>query len=384
MPRRLTGAPLSGMVLNMIFFFIILAMLAGCDAGPALPAPMSPPVPARAATAPIEALGRALFFDTDLSSPRGQACATCHAPDHGFTDARGAAATSQGAIPGAFGGRNAPTAAYLGAVPPLRYVAEDQTYQGGLFWDGRAGSLAEQAQGPLLNPIEMNNADAAEVLQKLRAARYAADFRRVFGDTALDEPAQALALVGQAIAAYERGPEVQRFSSKYDLYLGGAVALTASEARGLRLFEDERKGNCAACHPSQPSDEARFPLFTDFTYDNLGLPRNPQNPIYGQPGGASFEDRGLGQTLGDPAHDGKFKVPTLRNIALTAPYGHNGYFADLRAVVQFYNTRDTQPGPPPEFPQTMNRKELGALGLTDDEVDDIVAFLRTLTDGYRP
>jgi cytochrome c peroxidase len=175
----------------------------------------------------------------------------------------------------------------------------------------------------------------------------------------------------------------------YALYLVHRANLSKQELRGLKLFEDPGKGNCAACHPSTPGSMAPQALFTDFSYDNIGIPKNPENPFYAlspdlNPDGANFLDHGLATTLGDPSQDGRFRVPTLRNVGITPPYGHNGYFKDLKSIVQFYNTRDTDPmWPLPEIPGTVNRDELGHLGLTDGEIDDIVAFLQTLTDGYQ-
>ncbi len=326
----------------------------------------------------LEKLGRLAFFDESLSEPPGEACATCHDPSAAFTDPRGGLPTSKGATPTHAGARNTPTAMYAALVPPLHYAGPADGFAGGLFLDGRVDSLEEQAHKPFLNPIEMGNADAAAVIAKVRAAPYAELFRRTFGDGALDDADAAFDELAQAIAAFERRPELSPFTSKYDAYLAGKTGLTAAEARGLALFNDDARGHCAACHPSQPGDDGAPPLFTDFTYDNLGIPTNPANPH------ADTVDHGLAVTVGDAAYDGMFRVPTLRNIALTAPYGHNGYFADLRAIVDFYNTRDTRPWPAPEVPATMNKEELGHLGLSDADVDDLVAFLYTLTDGWQP
>jgi len=131
------------------------------------------------------------------------------------------------------------------------------------------------------------------------------------------------------------------------------------------------------------------PLFTDFTYDNLGVPRNPELPFYTlekelNPDGHSWVDRGLGQTLDDPSQDGKFRVPTLRNVALTSPYMHNGYFKTLFQVVSFYNSRDVGHWSAPEIEKNVNREEMGNLGLSNKEMEDIVAFMETLTDGFKP
>lgn len=318
----------------------------------------------------LEKLGRLAFFDESLSDPPGEACATCHDPAAAFTDPRGGP-TSKGAAPGDVGTRNTPTAMYAAAVPPLAFKDPDDGFAGGLFLDGRVDSLEEQAHKPLLNPIEMGNADAAAVVAKVRVAPYADLFRRTFGPTSLDgDDDAAFDALAQAIAAFERRPEFAPASSKYDAYVAGKAELTAAEARGLDLFNDEKKGNCAACHPP--------PAFTDFTYDNLGIPKNPAAAA------AGAVDHGLMATLGDAAYDGMFRVPTLRNIARTAPYGHNGYFADLHSIVDFYNTRDTRPWPAPEVAATMNKDELGHLGLSDADVDDLVAFLYTLSDGWQP
>lgn len=188
-------------------------------------------------------------------------------------------------------------------------------------------------------------------------------------------------------AAYERTHELNPFSSKYDLFLQGKVKLTDQEQRGLALFEDEKKGRCVECHPNRPGPNREPPLFTDFTYDNLGVPKNAESPFYYlprslNPDGTKFVDLGLGGVVKKPEESGKFRVPTLRNVAVTAPYMHNGIFKRLRQVVAFYNTRDVGPWPAPEVPQNVNREELGNLGLTEQEVDDIVVFLHTLTDGY--
>ncbi len=163
----------------------------------------------------------------------------------------------------------------------------------------------------------------------------------------------------------------------------------ATIVRSLTLFESEKKGRCAECHPSQPGPEQELPLFTDFTYDNLGVPRNPANPYHYlpkllNPDGTQFVDLGLGGIVKKPEENGKFRVPTLRNVAVTAPYMQNGIFKTLRQVVVFYNTRDVGPWPEPEVPQNVNCEELGNLRLTEQEVDDIVTFLHTLTDGYEP
>jgi cytochrome c peroxidase len=336
----------------------------------------------------VARLGELIFNDTSLSSPAGQGCATCHAAELAFTDPDMDVPTSQGVLADRFGVRNSPMAAYAAFVPPLHVDPEEGLYVGGLFLDGRVDTLEQQAGKPFLNPLEMNNADQAEVVAKLRRAPYRRLFEQVYGRRSLEQVELAYDRMTRAIAAFERTLAFQPFSSKYDAYLAGEARLSRQERWGLSLFEDPAKGNCAACHPSVIDEQGGAPQFTDFTYDNIGIPKNPDNPFYTlppelNPEGAEFVDRGLGVTVGDAAEDGKFRVSSLRNVALTAPYGHNGYFADLRSVVQFYNTRDVAPWPAAEVPDTMNRDELGNLGLSAAEVDAIVAFLGTLTDGYR-
>jgi cytochrome c peroxidase len=334
-------------------------------------------------------LGKLLFFDKNLSTPAGQACVDCHSPESGFADSNISLPVSQGVHKDRYGNRNDLPAAYAGFSPDFHYDEEEGLYVGGQFWDGRASTLKEQAKGPFLNPLEMANADEEAVVQKIRVADYSALFKRVFGPDALQDVEKAYDFAAEAIAAYEMTREVNKFNSKYDLYLAGDVDLTEQEQRGLQLFEDEEKGNCAACHPSEAGPYSDHPLFTDFTYDNLGVPRNPENPFYYlpepfNPEGADFVDLGLGGVVNKREEWGKFKVPSLRNVAITGPYMHNGVFKTLRQVLVFYNTRDTGPWPAPEVPTNVNREELGDLGLSERDVDDVVAFLRTLTDDYKP
>lgn len=261
---------------------------------------------------------------------------------------------------------------------------------GGQFWDGRAANVEEQAKGPFLNPLEMNNPNKRAVIEDILDGQYADFFIEVFGHDAkyirhnIDE---AYDFVANAIGAFERTDMFAPFNSKYDYYLQGNDVLTEQELRGLALFEG--KAMCNACHPSEPGEGGEPPLFTDFTYDNLGAPKNPENPFYTltprfNPDGYDWVDYGLGGVLGLPEEMGKHKVMTLRNIAMTGPYLHNGVFSTLREVVEFYNARDVMNFPPPEVPMNVNTDELGDLGLTSDEIDDLVAFLETLTDGYFP
>jgi cytochrome c peroxidase len=344
---------------------------------------------------PKEQLGKELFFDTNLSTPLGQACAACHGPEVGYTgpDAaiNAAGAVYEGAVVGRFGNRKPPSAAYAGASPILH--VDGTTWVGGMFWDGRATGwilrdpLAEQAQGPFLNPLEQNNASAQVVIDKVLVSNYSGLFLQVCTD-----PSAYYECIGRAIAAYERSAEVSQFTSKYDYWLKGQAMLTGQEARGLALFSGKAK--CANCHVP--------PNFTDFTYDNLGVPRNPLNPFYSEPtynpDGFNWVDTGLGgflKTAGYPeivymAEWGKHKVPTLRNVDLrptrkfVKAYSHNGYFKSLEEIVHFYNTRDVLGAGwlPPEVGDNINTAEMGNLGLNHGEELAIVAFLETLSDGY--
>jgi cytochrome c peroxidase len=300
-------------------------------------------------------------------------------------------------VAGRFGVRNSPGIVYASFIPPLSASGDENGYGGGLFWDGRARTLQAQASGPLLNPLEMNNPDKATIQRKLQAASYASQFLDLYGTTALDDPDTALNNLTDAVAAFETTGIQGRFTSKYDAYLAGKATLTDSEQRGLALFEDKKTGpctagqppcGCAQCHLDKPQADGSPPLFTDFGYDNIGIPKNLDNPFYTlppdlNPSGANYLDNGLGAVIHNPRMFAHFKAPTLRNVAVTAPYGHNGYFADLKSIVHFYNTRDV-PGewPAPESTFNMNTTGLGNLQLTSQEEDDLVTFLGTLTDGY--
>lgn len=330
-----------------------------------------------------ELLGKKIFFDENLSEPAGQSCATCHTAEKGFADMH-SRITSEGAVKGRFSNRNSMSSAYTCYIPPLHYNEEDETYVGGLFWDGRVNSLEEQAALPFVNPMEMGNLNYEMVAEKVRKAEYYQQLVDIYGQPAsLDS---LFSYITDAIAVYERSAEMNPFTSKYDAWQAGKCELTAQEERGLELFKE--KGLCAECHILEPDNRAGKTLFTDHTYDNLGIPSNPDNPFFtvAEPYnlcGRDTMDMGLGSFLRDSAEFGKFRVPTLRNIALTAPYGHNGYFKTLEEIVHFYNVRDVEDYPAPEYAATVNTDELGNLGLTPEEEADIIAFMLTLTDGYQ-
>ena len=352
---------------------------------------------------PAAALGEQIFKDLNLSEPSGRACASCHDVSKAHASNN---TVEPGAVAGRFGFRNAPLLRYLKFAPDFGYG--DDGPLGGFFRDGRARNLTDQAQRPFVNHNEMNNADALAVIVKLSAAPYAAEFARVWGEKIFDDPLNAFNKVAASLAAYQReDPDFAPFSSKFDLWLAGKEKLTERELQGWALFNDLEKGNCAACHPSKGPDPKTPPLFTDHTYDHLGLPRNPSIAANADP---QYFDLGLcGPTrldISGAALCGAFKVPSLRNVALTAPYFHNGIFTSLRDAVKFYVTRDTQPelwypadaagvvrkfNDLPEKYQgnvnstevPYNRKPGDEPALNDAEIDLVVEFLSTLTDGFR-
>jgi cytochrome c peroxidase len=365
---------------------------------------------------PMEELGKYLFFDANLSANSTQSCATCHAPEVGFVGPDSAINAGRsvypGALPNHFGNRKPPTAAYGGDSPVMYFEAEEGLWIGGMFWDGRATGwtlgdpLAEQAKGPFLNPVEQALPNAQVLCARVSKAAYAPLFKQVWGNASLNcakDVEGVYEKIARSISAYEKSAEVNPFTSKFDYYLKGEATLTEQEAWGMELFNGE-KAMCSACHLSEPGDNGEPPLFTDFTYDNLGIPRNPANPFYTMPpwinpDGMAWTDWGLGGFLKSAGFSedvympelGKHKVPTLRNVDLrpypefVKAYGHNGYFKSLEEITHFYNTRDVDPmWPAPEVPETVNVDELGDLGLTAEEEAAIVAFMKTLSDGYIP
>ena len=367
----------------------------------------------------LQLLGKRLFEDTRLSEPAGQSCRSCHEPEHAFQRASGSktAPVVEGARAGQFGTRKVPTLMYktyspaFGVYRDVDDGKETLVAKGGQFWDGRAADLVEQPAGPLLDPHEMNNPSREAVVEKVKTAPYADLARAALGEDAFVESDAAFAKISNAIAAFEQTRRFAPFTSKFDDYLRGTTKFSAIEKRGYDLFVDKTKGNCIACHVGKI--ESRDPddwIFTDFTYDALGVPRNPSIPVNSDP--THFDlglcaRPGLAEKLPKeiPLRTlcGKFKVPTLRNVAVSAPYFHNGAIGALRDAVAIYATRDTAPWRwypllptgeadkfddlPGGYKDNVNVKEvpydrrLGrAPRLTDQDVDALVAFLKTLTD----
>lgn len=343
---------------------------------------------AAAALSPEQELGQLLYFDRYLSLNHNQACASCHDPGAGFADPLDLRLpvlypVSVGSNTDLNGGRNAPPAAYALYSPPFSLDLATGLWTGGQFWDGRAATLADQAKGPFVNPVEMAMPNPAAVLAALIVPenQHSDLYLKLFWDVykidlaKLDptDPVQvtkAYDSLAQAIGEFEKSAMFSTFSSKYDYVKATLASFTPQEAAGELLFNGV-VAKCSGCHVP--------PLFTDFTYDNLGIPPSKNKLIKDNP-----PDLGLGAIINDPLQDGKFKVSSLRNVALTAPYGHNGYFATLAEIVNFYNTRDVGKWPKPEVPQNVNMTELGNLGLSPAEEASLVAFLLTLTDGYGP
>ena len=387
-----------------------------------------------------ELLGEFLYFDENLSQPGGQSCASCHLPDAGFADPDSFLPVSEGVLPGRFGGRNSPSAAYA-MYSPIRYFDDvEGLWIGGQFWDSRATGeflgdpLADQALGPFTNPVVMANQEIWTVIRDIANSDYKDLYEMVWSETDLDnwsrftsgEMAEAYDQVAKSIGVFERTQEFAPFDSKYDAYLKacleiggkpndcavgngpkaqktGMAIFSEEEWNGLQLFMGENDNDgvldkkegamCAACHvadwtaavgnvivPDWAPEGMVPPVFTDFTYDNLGVPKNTEFPF--DPDAPL--DLGLGAVVGDDEQNGKFKVMTLRNIGSTEPYAHNGIFLTLKEITHFYNTRDLGGWLPPEDPDTVNHDELGNLGLSDADENALVSFMMTLDDGYMP
>ncbi len=413
------------------------------DATGANPHPVTllrPPVQALSALA---RLGEQIFRDPSLSASGRQSCASCHSPERSFGPPNDRDVQIGGPAMATEGVRPPPSLAYLyrqgpfaigpaagetDAVIPLDQLAQAaqgaprasksagvspaaaaMVPSGGLFWDGRDDTLMGQAQGPMMNPAEMANANMDEVAAKLVRAPYAAQFKPLFGQAVLSNPAMLFTEAMSALSRYQiEAAAFHRFDSKYDHWLEGKARLSRAEMRGLRLFNDPAKGNCAGCHLSQPTRDGLPPLFTDTEYEALGLPRNPRLAANRNP---HYADMGLcGPYRTDLARQtqycGMFLTPTLRNAAQRGVYFHNGLYHNLKQVLDFYNYRDVQPGRiyprgaagkiakyddlPARYHANVDvadapfdRKPGDQPALTDAESADIIAFIRTLDDGDR-
>jgi cytochrome c peroxidase len=360
-------------------------------------------------------VGKALFFDPRLSASGKQACATCHQPDHAYGPGNGLSAQPGGLSGKLFGMRAAPSLRYVQNVPVFtehfhdgENDGDDMGPTGGHTWDGRAASVHDQARLPMFSPLEMANASESAVVAKVKAADYAVALRGIFGERLFDDPSRAMNAILLALEVFQQDPaEFYPYSSKYDAYLRGQVTLSRQEARGLVLFNDAQKGNCAACHTSAIKEGA-FPQFSDWGFIALGVPRNNSLPDNRNP---AFFDLGLcgparQDFVSNPAYCGLFRTPTLRNVALRKAFFHNGVFHRLEDVLDFYATRDTEPHRwypvsshgvlqkfndlPSAYQGNVNGdapfggKQGATPPLSRADRQDIIAFLKTLTDGFHP
>ncbi|MDC8758616.1 cytochrome-c peroxidase [Janthinobacterium fluminis] len=352
-------------------------------------------------------LGEKIFSDASLSASGKQSCASCHNPANAHAQSDSLAVQLGGPNGDVQGFRASPSLRYLDLNPAF-FFAKDGTPTGGINRDGRAASLAEQAARPFLAPHEMANASKADVVARVKSTAYAGQFRAVFGAAIFDNPEQAFGRITFALQQYQKeDPAFHPYDSKYDLFLAGKAKLDEAELRGLALFNNPTKGNCAACHTSTRGADGAPPLFTDFSFDNLGVPRNPRIAATLDP---AYFDLGLcGPDRTDLADRadlcGAFKVPTLRNVATRKVFFHNGAFTDLTEVTRFYVRRDTHPEEwyplgadgqvdkfndlPPQYRRYVNVAEVPynrqpgmAPAMSESEIGDVVKFLGTLTDGY--
>ena len=366
----------------------------------ALPARTQAPYAQRFDVPRLTALGRAIFFDAELSPSGAVSCASCHDPKHAYGPPD--ADTLK------LGFRAAPSLRYLNTVPPFTEHSFDNDGDdsvdlgptGGHTWDGRASSAHEQARLPLLAPEEMGGPTSQAVIERLRGAPYASQMKALFGADVFDRGEAAFDAATMALEVFQQSPQdFYPFSSRYDAMLRGQGQLNAQEMRGLALFDDPAKGNCASCHLSAIRADGAFPLFTDFGHIAIAVPRNPAIKANADP---AFHDLGLcGPLRTDLASQaeycGRFRTPSLRNVALRHTFFHNAAVTSLAQAVRFYVQRDTDPARwygasgkfddlPARYHANVNVEAPfgGSPGspplLTDAEIDDVVAFLGTLTD----
>jgi cytochrome c peroxidase len=356
---------------------------------------------ARRRAATLAKLGRLMFFDASLSNSGRMSCSSCHDPAYAYGPPEHLAA----------GARAVPSLRYLQAIPQFteHYFDEDKGDDsvdngptGGLTWDGRVDRGRDQARIPLLSADEMGNASPATVVARVRKAKYAGEVRRFLGDEGFGKVSQVFGAVLEALETFEQDyREFYPYSSKFDAWMAGEAALTAQEERGLAAFRDPEKGNCASCHTADRGTNGTLPQFTDYGFATLGVPRNRALAANADP---NYFDMGLcGPVRADlrehKEYCGMFITPSLRNVARRSTFFHNGVFGSLKDAVTFYATRDTQPSRwyrgdkfddlPVAYRENVNTaapfggKPGGKAALSDGEIDDIVKFLGTLSDGYQ-
>lgn len=376
----------------------------------------APTLKQQPSVAAMTALGRTMFSDPSLSASGKMSCATCHSPEHAFGPPNSLAVQLGGKEMKTLGTRAVPSLRYIQNVPAFteHFFDDDGDDSidagptGGHNWDGRAPSTHDQARIPLLSAHEMGNAGPAEVVAKLKQASYAAQFRQTFGEDIFDNQEQAFKWALMALEVFQESPtEFYPYNSKYDAFLRQQTQLSKQELRGLQLFNNPAKGNCASCHISEITASGAFPQFTDYGLIAIGVPRNKHIPANADP---KYYDMGLcGPDRTDlkdkTEYCGMFKTPSLRNVATRKVFFHNGSFSSLEQVMKFYVQRDTQPQKwypkakdgsvmkyddlPPAYHGNVNveapfdRKPGDQPALTDSEIKDVIAFLKTLNDGYR-
>ena len=396
--------------------------------------------------APLSAvalLGKQIFYDQTLSASGTQSCASCHSAQHSYAPDNAFPVQLGGAHMNQAGYRPPPSLTYLYRQAPFSIgpdqgdtdVPVDMTQlatqaagvqraqktalaapaapamvpQGGLFWDGRADTLQIQAIGPLMNPVEMANATQEDVARKLLQTKYLDQFKQIFGAGIVNNPSLLISEAMFAVGRYQTEDQsFHAFTSKYDYWLEGKARLTHAELHGLQLFNDKDKANCAGCHLSQPSKDGLPPVFTDTQYEALGVPRSPAIPANKDP---KFFDMGVCGPFRDDMkketqYCGMFLTPTLRNVAERKVYFHNGVYHDLKQVMDFYNLRNTAPEKiyprdasgkvqkyndlPAQYHANVDvadapfdRKFGDQPAMTDQDIQDIIAFMKTLSDGYK-
>jgi cytochrome c peroxidase len=349
-----------------------------------------------------EELGRKLYFDKNLSLTRNTSCATCHNPEHGFIDNRfledevdqdlfiyGALSVGDDNV--SLGGRNSPTVSYAMFSPEFQVF--NSNYVGGQFWDGRADALKDQAMGPPLDGAEMMMPDRESVVQRIQEnSDYIEAFKKHYGEDIFSDVNATYEAMGEAIGKFEKSKEFAPFDSKYDRYVRGEYNLTEQEKMGMDLFYSESKTNCAECHIINDDKKIRSEMFTNYRYHNIGTPKN-FTALQAKGLDYSHTDHGIysQEKITDKDLDGAVKTPTLRNVAVTGPYMHNGVFKELRTVLEFYdhmgvgnrpiNPETNQPWGEPNVKETINHSDLkDTKELTDEKIDALEAFLRMLTD----
>ena len=347
------------------------------------------------------ALGQKLFFDTILSKNRTQSCSTCHNPENGFVDERNNGVNGAGSLGDdgkSIGDRNAPTASYAMFSPKFHFDAKNNEFVGGQFYDGREHTLKGQAGGPPTNPVEMGIPSKEFMAKRLENdIEYNKEFKSIYGESIFKNSEKTYEMMAQAIAAFETTEEFAPFDSKYDRYLRDEYDLTPLEDLGRTLFFSNNNNNCASCHVLKTED-AKNETFTNYKYHNIGVPQNKLLMEKNVVDPKTFVDHGLMQNPIVKAlpnakeYDGKIKVPTLRNIAVTAPYMHNGVFQELTTVVRFYDkyvNKEQSLNPETNKPWASPEVEVGkedmkllkkAKALNERKIKALVAFMNTLTD----